>query len=394
MTSFTHASPTLRQTLRYAEWALLVMITLLYGIDQYFYKIQVFPDLFSKAAIFIAIFFGLSFSFPLERPRWQRRIYIAIEIGLVLIAQLFWVELNVLLYFFLIKSCFLLSRREVIATAIATGIGYWFTLVWTMPLLDQRLAEMIRLNKWEELYNPQALMIGSFVGYVGISLFVVLLGFVIVAERRSRQKAEALTLEIEALTATLERSRIAREIHDTLGHSLTTLSIQLELAQAMGQRDPAHAAHALNNAQQLASQCLDAVRQAVQTVRQEEFNLAPALQNLIDQIRQNHRFVIHTAINLPPLPLQTSHQLYCIVQEGFTNIQKHAHAAHVYLRSQTTADTIILELEDDGQGFELTLPTVGYGLKGMYERVSLLGGNLQITTAIGKGTQIRVVMPL
>jgi signal transduction histidine kinase len=262
-----------------------------------------------------------------------------------------------------------------------------------MPFLEQRLTEIIRLNNWDELFKPQAILIGSLIVYVGISLFVVLLGFVIVAERRSRERAEALTQEIETLAAALERSRIARDIHDSLGHSLTTLSIQLELAHAMGQRDPAHAAEALTNAQQLASHCLEAVRQAVQTVRQEEFNLATALHRLIEQISQNHAFTIHSVINLPPLPLQTSHQLHCIVQEGFTNIQKHAQASNVYLRSQIAAHAIILELEDDGRGFDPTLPSPGYGVKGMYERVHLLGGEVQITSAIGKGTQVRVVVP-
>jgi hypothetical protein len=123
MNAFTPAALSLQRTLRYAEWALLLMTILLYAIDQYFYKIQVFPDLLPKAAIFLTIFFALSFSFPLERPRWQRRVYMAIEIGLILVAQLLWVELNVLLYFFLIKSCFLLSRREVIFTVVITGIG-------------------------------------------------------------------------------------------------------------------------------------------------------------------------------------------------------------------------------------------------------------------------------
>jgi hypothetical protein len=73
-------------------------------------------------------------------------------------------------------------------------------------LLDQRIAEMIRSNSWEELYNSQAIVVGSLVEYAGISVFVVLLGFVIVAERHSRQRAETLTQEIESLAAALERS--------------------------------------------------------------------------------------------------------------------------------------------------------------------------------------------
>jgi signal transduction histidine kinase len=161
----------------------------------------------------------------------------------------------------------------------------------------------------------------------------------------------------------------------------------------MGQRNPDQANQALNNSRQLASQCLESVRQAVQTVR-EEFDLTTALQRLIDQVRQNHTFTIQVEVILPPLTLQTSHQLYCVVQEGFTNIQKHAHATKVHLSSQMTSEAILLELEDDGQGFDPTLTYNGYGLKGIQERVHLLGGELQIISAIGKGTRIRVMAPL
>jgi signal transduction histidine kinase len=393
MNLLTLPSSSLQRTLRYAEWALLLMMLLLYAIDQYFYKIQLLPNLFFRAAIFIVIFFVLSFIFPLELPHWQRRVYVAIEIVLILVAQLLWIDFDILLYFFLIKSCFLLSRREVFFTVISTGVAYLFTVLWTLPLLGEQFAETIRPNHWEELYKPQIMVVSSLIEYVGISLFVILLGFVIVEERRSRQRAEALSLEIESLAAALERSRIARDIHDSLGHSLTTLNIQLELAQAMGQRNPDQANQALNNSRQLASQCLESVRQAVQTVR-EEFDLTTALQRLIDQVRQNHTFTIQVEVILPPLTLQTSHQLYCVVQEGFTNIQKHAHATKVHLSSQMTSEAILLELEDDGQGFDPTLTYNGYGLKGMQERVHLLGGELQIISAIGKGTRIRVMAPL
>ena len=393
MNLLTLPSSSLQRTLRYAEWALLLMMLLLYAIDQYFYKIQFLPNLFFKAAIFIVIFFVLSFIFPLERPHWQRRVYVAIEIVLILVAQLLWIDFDILLYFFLIKSCFLLSRREVFFTVISTGVAYLFTVLWTLPLLGEQFAKTIRPNHWEEVYKPQIMVVSNLIEYVGISLFVILLGFVIVEERRSRQRAEALSLEIESLAAALERSRIARDIHDSLGHSLTTLNIQLELAQAMGQRNPDQANQALNNSRQLASQCLESVRQAVQTVR-EEFDLTTALQRLIDQVRQNHTFTIQVEVILPPLTLQTSHQLYCVVQEGFTNIQKHAHATKVHLSSQMTSEAILLELEDDGQGFDPILTYNGYGLKGMQERVHLLGGELQIISAIGKGTRIRVMAPL
>ncbi len=393
MNSFPNSPTSLRRTLQYAEWTLLLMVTLLHAINQYFYNIQVVPDLFFKAVAFNLIFFGLSFIFPLERPVWQRRVYIAIELVLVLIAQLFWLELDILLYLFLIKSCFLLSRREVLFTVAIAGAGYAFTVVSTLPLIAQWAIEAIRSQAWEDLYQPRVMVLQALIQYVGISLFVIMFGFVTVSERKSRLRAQALTQEVESLAAALERSRIARDIHDSLGHSLTTLNIQLELAQEMRQRDPSHASHALNNAQLLASQCLEDVRQAVQTARQPDFDLTAALKTLIEQVKQNQALTIQTDLCLPPLAPPSSHQLYCVVQEGLTNIQKHAHASCVKLRGYTITGQIILELEDNGQGFNPALPHPGYGLRGMAERINLLGGQLRIKSAAGQGTQIQVSAP-
>ncbi len=383
----------LRRTLQYAEWGLLLMLLVLYGIDQYSYPVQLIPDLFPKVAIFTAVFFSLSFVFPIQQPHWQRQSYVAIEIILVLIAQLLLIEFQILLYLFLIKSCFLLSRREVLITVILAGVGSVFCNFLTLDVIKQKSLELMRSSSLEELYKPQVILISNVITYVGVSLFVVLLGFVIVAERQSRQRAEALSQEIEMMAAALERTRIARDIHDSLGHSLTSLNVQLELVQAMEERDPARSAQALQNAQHLASHCLDAVRLAVQTVRQE-FNLSAELYQLIAPIRQSRSYTIYTAIDLPSLPMPISHQLFCVVQEGLTNIQKHSGATSISLRGWVDANAVFLELQDDGQGFDPSQPCNGYGLVGMYERAHLMGGELQIVSAVGEGTQIRVMIPL
>jgi signal transduction histidine kinase len=394
MTPFSNANPLLRRMLRYAEWALILMTLLLYWIDDHFYQVQTLPSVFPQAVVFCSLFFILSLILPIDHPRLQRRLYVFTEIILILIAQLMWVNLDVLLYFTLIKSCFILTRREIVFTVIATGIGYVMAVSWSMQEIVPRMLAEIQSGGPEELFKPQALIISSFVAYVGISLFVVLLGFLIVAERQSRQRAEKLSQEIEIMAATLERSRIAREIHDSLGHSLTTLNIQLQLAQAVSQRDPAHAAQALSNAQTLASQCLESVRQAIQTVRQQEFNLAVSLERLIEQIRQTQSLNIQSELDLPSLPLPISHQLYCIVQEGLTNIQKHAQASQVKLSSQIQDKTLIVALEDNGKGFDPSNSYSGYGLKGMYERVNLLGGRLNIESILDQGTAVEIVIPL
>jgi signal transduction histidine kinase len=227
---------------------------------------------------------------------------------------------------------------------------------------------------------------------LGISFFAICFGFMMVAERQSRLRAEALSQQVEAQAVALERTRIARDIHDGLGHSLTTLSVQLELIQRLTQQEPV-AAGALATAQQLTHQCLQDVRLSVQTMRQSNFDLNQAIRELIEQIQTLHQLSVDYQLEFPVLSPQMSHQLYCILQEGLTNIQKHAQANQVQLRGYANSSTIWLELQDDGVGFDCDRVLPGFGLRGMYERTQLLRGQLKVQSRAGEGTFIQVCIP-
>ena len=103
---------------------------------------------------------------------------------------------------------------------------------------------------------------------------------------------------------------------------------------------------------------------------------------------------IHWHIDLPDLPMHNSYQVYCIFKEGLMNIQKHAHASHARFQGRLTPKGIVLDLEDNGVGFDPEVCNSGFGLKGMAERVQILGGNFKITSAQGQGTHIQVTIPL
>lgn len=383
----TSSSQSLRRTLQFGEWMLLFMTILIYVLDQ-----KSTPELIFKCVGFDALYFLLSFILPLDRPLWQRRAYIALEVGITGIAIALGVELSFVLYLLLIKACFLLTRREVILTNIVGGIVWLFSLAWLYPILRQQnvlVFDSVPLQSTLFLTLLQALLY-----YASGSIFVVLLGFVIVAERESRQRAEALSTEVEVLSTKLERLRLAREIHDSLGHTLTSLGIQLEVAQKLRDRDSAKSFHSVDNAALLANQCLQDVRQLVQAMRKESgFNLNEALQEQIEQIRQQG-IITHINLTLPALSLQSSYQLYCILKEGLINVQKHAKASQVILQGAIASDTIVVTLEDDGQGFDLEQPFTGCGLPGMQERVELLNGTLKISTSSKLGTHLKIVIPL
>src|SRR4029450_11420868 len=166
-------------------------------------------------------------------------------------------------------------------------------------------------------------------GVIVIMVLVALLTLALAAEQRSRLKAESLSKEVEQLATQLERTRIAREIHDSLGHTLTSLNIQLEVARKFSQVDSARSAEALQPAKELASQTLTDMRMAVQSIRQADFNFEQELESLVDRIRRSQTLEIDCKLDLPSLPLTTSYQLYRVIQECLTNVLKHAEASKV-----------------------------------------------------------------
>jgi signal transduction histidine kinase len=206
-------------------------------------------------------------------------------------------------------------------------------------------------------------------------------------------KAEQLTAEVELLAASVERSRIAREIHDSLGHRLTTLDVQLELAQKLQNRDPDRVSAAIDIAKQLAHQCLQDVRHAVHSMANQSFDLDAAIQQLVQPLQANPELQLEIRTKFPPLTATLSHQIYCIIQEGLTNIQRHSKATHIMLQGGLIEDVIQVKLSDNGVGFNLDQASTGFGLRSMNERAQLIGGQLTIGSVPNQGTQIHLSVP-
>lgn len=384
-------SPSIARILRYVEWTVLVVILVIVLFDPGFTAWHFLPTW--TVFLFLAAFAGLSVIFPIDCPVWQRRAYVLVEALLVLASQFAGFNFDILLHLLIAKSCFLLSRRDVAITVGSLG------LLW-LPLqisLIPKVFEFVQ-HYYQVSQNSGKLILSSAINYTGsyiiASTFVLLFSYAIVAERKSRQRAETLTQEVETLAATLERTRIAQEIHDSLGHTLTTLDIQLEVAQKLRQRDPEKALQALDTAKQLASQSLQDVRHALQTMRSSTVNLNEAAIALVEQVRQNQAFTIHADLNLPSLPLQMSHQLYCILKEALMNVQKHAQASQVQVYGHSTMEQIHLQITDNGIGFDPHQPYCGFGLRGMQERVAIMGGRMQIKSGFAQGTTISIAIDL
>jgi signal transduction histidine kinase len=381
----------LRRTLCYVDWVLIAMSSLLAILSSYYdsYNEQTQAQLVA----FHGVLFLLSLITPLEQSLWKRRRYVFLCMAVFVYAAVLNFRFDLLLYWTIAKSCLLLPLREMIGAIVLLGVAYLGGLTWSLPERIERTLAIVAEQGLTSYFEPSKLMFYHFTFYLGSSSFAMVVGYLMLAERKSRLQAEVLTQEVEQLAATLERNRIARDIHDSLGHTLTTLDIQLEVAQKLREHDPNQALQALDTAKLLASECLQDVRRALTTLHRSPFDLQQALYALVEQVKQHQLFQVYMEIQLPPLPLQTSHQLYCIVQEGLTNIQKHADATCVKLRSYVSEHEVIIELIDDGKGFNPDLSHEGFGLRGMQERVQLLGGQLLIKTAPGQGTSIHVAIP-
>jgi len=215
-----------------------------------------------------------------------------------------------------------------------------------------------------------------------------------IANTRLRQYA----LRVEELATVQERNRIARDIHDSLGHSLTVFGIHLEGALRLLKSDPEQAEELLLEIKQLNTTTLREVRESVSALRSDplqERSLGEAIANLITDF-QKSTGILPTFDN--QLKSTLSHDLdiviYRILQESLTNIRKYAAATAVNIVvSQSTQDVQVM-IEDNGQGFDLSQNATGFGLQGMRERTLALMGRLEIVTAPDKGCRIIATLPL
>lgn len=238
-----------------------------------------------------------------------------------------------------------------------------------------------------------------------ILVFVLMLVNALLTERQSRQQLtfahnqlRNYALRIEDQATLQERNRIAREIHDSLGHALTAQSIQLENALLFCHSHPDKTQVFVSEAKQLGAMALKEIRQSISTLRSDPLqgkNLESALINLIENFSTRTNITLNSNICLQhPVTSEVKTAVYRIVQEALTNIFKHSYATEVTLNLQTQLEYLHLLIEDNGRGFNPEQNTTGFGLQGMRERTVALGGNFQLASQIGMGCCVNVYIPL
>lgn len=204
----------------------------------------------------------------------------------------------------------------------------------------------------------------------------------------------AQAAQAEELATTRERNRLAREIHDGVGHYLTVINVQLEAAQSLLTKDPERATQAINKATTLSRDALNDVRRSVGSLRTEEQR--PPLDESIRRLSADAGVNVDIEIAGEPRRLSeaANHALFRAAQEGLTNIRKHARASHSWVKLDFADPARTrLVIEDDGQGPSNQAVPAGFGLQGMNERIELLGGRVSSGPRLGGGFSLQVEVP-
>jgi signal transduction histidine kinase len=226
-------------------------------------------------------------------------------------------------------------------------------------------------------------------------VFVVVYVGVAAREREARHRVEKLSAEVAQLAAANERNRLAREIHDTLGHYLTVIHVQLEAARAVTRAEPDRALLAINRAQALARDGLAAVRQSVKALREDSRvdGIAEQLASLADAVRDETFSATFSASGTPrPVTAAVGLALHRTTLEALTNVRRHADASRVEIALAFEPNgRINLRVCDDGKGAAKL--DGGFGLSGIRERAQQLGGSVSYETDAGQGFTLEMELP-
>jgi signal transduction histidine kinase len=213
-----------------------------------------------------------------------------------------------------------------------------------------------------------------------------------------KEETERLNQQAQEMAALEERNRLARELHDSVSQALYGIALGTRTAQALLQRDPAQAAEPLNYVLSLAEAGLSEMRALIFELRPEMLEnegLTLALKSQAATLEMSHHLSVETELcEEPALPVDAKEALYRVTREALFNIVKHAQAHHVRLTMACDEESVRLEIADDGVGFDPCALFPGHlGLQSIRERVERLGGTVEIDSAPGQGTRVRVVLP-
>ena len=270
---------------------------------------------------------------------------------------------------YFVFGCVMLRTRE------SASLARYLALLWSI----------------NAVFVAAALWVGyPWQSIIWMPAVTTVIGVIVRVERRGQQKDAELLLshaEVRRLAATAERERIGRDLHDLLGHTLSLITLKLELSRKLFDRDAEASRRELLEAERVARHALAEVRSAVTGIRATDLAAELAAARLMLESS-----CVHLDYEAVPgdLDRDSERTLALVLREAVTNVARHAHADRVKVAFEHDADGVMLRIEDDGRG---GITADGNGLAGMRERVADLGGTLQIDSPKGGGTRVRVRIP-
>lgn len=322
------------------------------------------------------------------------------------------------------------NQLHVAAQSLIAGVGFVqeFLFIYLFLLLVGQAVLLFKTGHallWIGAYSATALW-GTLVHHVDTPLMpadntvLVAVGFTFTAilsdriayERRVKRDMQGLLTKISEANARLreyvgqsrflavveEHNRLARELHNALGHRLTVAIVQVEGANRLMGGDPAQADRMLQTVHTQLAAGLEELRDTIKTLSTPEINagnLTPALRQYISEFSQDAGVVLRAQLTDVPEDLPESHCLtvYRAVQEGLNNMKDHSQAANIWLTLDVADDRLILMMRHDGEAFDPSLG-YGYGLPGMQERALQVGGTFGVTRPDPGGVLVTFTLPV
>jgi signal transduction histidine kinase len=275
------------------------------------------------------------------------------------------------------------AYRETVGDLLETTLSYvrsWVAV--PLKLKDQVIGLLSISYSQPDFYTPHQ-----------AELALAIANQAAVAIENARLYAQA-----QELAALEERQKLARELHDSVSQALYGISLGAHAARTALERAPGEVAEPLDYVLSLAEAALAEMRALIFELRPESLEtegLVSAFYKQAAATQARHELVVVTELcDEPVLSLHVKQELYRIAQEAMHNIVKHAHASQVMLRLAQTDNEVVLEVRDNGAGFDTSASFPGHlGLHSMRERVANLGGTFEIESSQGAGTRVCVRVP-
>jgi two-component system, NarL family, sensor histidine kinase UhpB len=275
---------------------------------------------------------------------------------------------------------------------LVLGGGLILMLAVTTVLLQRTLRPLESLTQTMRAIDPLAPGRRVDVGEAGADVTDLARAFNAMLDRLEQERIESGRRALSVQES--ERRRVARELHDEVGQTLTAMLLQVEgLATAV----PASAQAELDELRETARTGAEEVRRIAQRLRPEaleELGLQAAMLTLLDGVKaQAHISTRHTIERDLPLNAEDELVVYRVAQEALTNVVRHAKATSVSLSLTAVDGTVVLRVGDDGRGIEPELLDSSYGIRGMRERALLIGATIDVRSRPGAGTTVELVVP-